>query len=146
MRIKYGPSWTTPSKSDWAQDVVEMIPRGSFPGRGSRLGYLLARNIFRWRVGRLRVLDAADNPVGGATVTVAGLGRSKTNEQGYARLYLPGEDFYALIINHGGHKELLYEEKMVRVSHISTERIPRRLPAAKASCQRNKVGIERLLT
>ena len=112
LGIKYGVSWKTPSKSEWLKDVVEMIPQGSFPGRGSRVGHLLARNIFRWRVGRLRVLDASDNPVVGAVVMIAGLGRSRTNKQGYASLYLPSEDFYALVINHGGHEELLYEEKM----------------------------------
>ena len=113
LRIKYGPSWLTPSKSEWAKDVVEMIPQGSYPGRGGRLGHFLTRSILRRRVGRLRVLDATDRPVAGADVVLAGLERSKTNDQGYASLYLPSEDYYALLINYGDHEELLYEEKMV---------------------------------
>ena len=113
LRIKYGASWMTPSKTGWAKDVVEMIPQASFPGRGARWRHLLSSNILRRRVGRLRVLDAAGNPVAGAVVTIAGLGRSKTNKQGYARLYIPSNDFYALVVSHGSHEELLYEETMV---------------------------------
>ena len=113
LRIKYGPSWMTPKEAEWEKDVVETIREGSFPGRGGRLKHLLASNILRWRAGRLRVLDAGHNPVDGADVTVIGLGRSRTNKQGYARLYLPEDDFYALVINHGEHEELLYQEQMV---------------------------------
>ena len=103
----------TPKKAEWTKDVVEMISEGSFPGRGGRFKHLLAKNILRWRVGRLRVLDAADNPVAGAEVMVVGLDRSKTNKQGYARLYLPEDDFYAFVITHGSHEEVLYQEKLV---------------------------------
>ena len=112
LRIKYGPSWTTPKKAEWTTDVVQMIPVGSFPGRGGRLRHLFAKNILRWRAGRLRVLDADDNPVANADIMTVGLSRSKTNEQGYARLYLPADDFYALVIKYGNHEELLYEEHM----------------------------------
>ena len=45
LRIKYGPSWMTPKKDEWIKDVVEMIPQGSFPGRGGRLRHLLSSNI-----------------------------------------------------------------------------------------------------
>lgn len=77
LRIMYGPSWMTPKKSDWTKDVVQMIPESSFPGRGGRLKHLFTSNILRWRVGRLRVLDAADNPVANAEVMVVGLDRSR---------------------------------------------------------------------
>ena len=112
LRIKYGPSWMTPNKLDWAKDVVQMIPEASAPGRAGKLRQLLTSHILRWRAGRLRVLDGADNPVAGAEVVVAGLSRSKTNKEGYARFYLPCDDFYALVIKYGNHEEVLYEEKM----------------------------------
>ena len=112
LRIKYGPSWMTPKKAEWTTDVVQMIPVGSFPGRGGRLRHLFTKNILRWRAGRLRVLDADDNPVANADVMTVGLSRTKTNKQGYARLYLPADDFYALLIKYGNHEELLYEEPM----------------------------------
>ena len=112
LRIKYGPSWLTPNKLDWAKEVVQMIPEASAPGRAGKLRQLLTSHVLKWRAGRLRVLDGADNPVAGADVVVAGLSRSKTNKQGYARFYLPCDDFYALIIRYGDHEEVLYEEKM----------------------------------
>ena len=112
LRIKYGPSWMTPKKREWAKDVVQMIPEASVPGRAGKLRQLLTSHILPWRAGRLRVLDDADKPVAAADVVVAGLSRSKTNKRGYARFYLPCDDFYALVIRHGDHEEVLYEEKM----------------------------------
>ena len=112
LRIKYGPSWMTPKKLEWVKDVVHMIPEAAVSGSAGRLRQLLTSHILRWRAGRLRVLDDADNPVAGADVVVAGLSRSKTNRQGYARFYLPCDDFYALVFRFGNHEEVLYEEKM----------------------------------
>ena len=112
LRIKYGPSWMTPKKQEWVNDVVQLIPEASVPGRAGKLSQLLNSHILRWRAVRLRVLDDADNPVAGADVVVAGLSRSKTNKQGYARFYLPCDDWYALIVRYDHHEEVLYEEKM----------------------------------
>jgi len=112
LRIKYGPSWMTPKKKGWVKDVVQMIPEGSVSGRAGKWRQLLTSHILRWCAGRVRVLDDADNPITGADVVVAGLSRSKTNKQGYARFYLPCDDFYALVIRYGNHEEVLYEEKM----------------------------------
>ncbi len=112
LRIKYGPSWMTSKKMEWMKDVVQMIPEASVPGRRGKLRRLLTSHVLRSRTGRLRVLDDADKPVAGADVVVAGLSRSKTNKQGYARFYLPCDDWYALVIRYGDHEELLYEEKM----------------------------------
>ena len=112
LRIKYGPSWMTPKRLEWVNDVVQMIPEAPISGRAGKLRQLLTREILRWRAGRLRVLDDSGNPVAGADVVVAGLSRSKTNKQGYARFYLPRDDCYALVVRYDDHKEVLYEEKM----------------------------------
>ncbi len=112
LRIKYGPSWMTPKKREWVKDVVQMIPEASVPGRAGKLSQLLTSHILRWRAVRLRVLDDGDNPVASADVVVAGLSRSKTNKQGYARFYLPCVDWYALVVRYAHHEEVLYEEKM----------------------------------
>ena len=112
LRIKYGPSWMTPKKLEWVKDVVQMIPDAPIPGRAGKLRQLITSHILRWRACKLSVLDDADNPVAAADVVVAGLSRSKTNKQGYARFYLPCDDFYALVIRYGDHEEVLYEEKM----------------------------------
>ena len=112
LRIKYGPSWMTPKRREWVKDVVQMIPEAPLPGRPGKLRQLLISHVLRWRGVRLRVLDLGDNPVVGADVVVAGLSQSKTNKQGYARFYLPYDDYYALVVRHGNHEEVLYEEKM----------------------------------
>jgi len=112
LHIKYGPSWMTPKRREWVNDVVRMIPEASIPGRAGKLRQLLTSHVLRWRAVRLRVLDDAGKPVAGADVVVAGLNRSKTNKQGYARFYLPYDDYYALVVRHGNHEEVLYEEKM----------------------------------
>ncbi len=48
------------------------------------------------------------------SVMVTGIGRYRTNEQGYADIDLPRGDWYALIIRYGDHEEVLYQEKLAQ--------------------------------
>ena len=68
----------------------------------------------QWRAVKLRVLGHASKPIPGAEVRIVGVGRSRTNELGYTKFYLPGDDWYALVIKHDNHEEVLYQEKMIR--------------------------------
>lgn len=110
LRIKYGPDWTTPKAGGFEKDVVQNIPDGDVLDRRGRLGQFLVKHIVPWRAGRLRVLDGEGEPVQGAEVIIAGVGRSRTNRQGYARFYVPDEYFYAVTVRYGGHEEVLYSE------------------------------------
>lgn len=111
LQFKYGPDWMTPKKTGYVKDVLQMIPEAPLPGYAGRLRQLLTTHLFPWRAARFRVLDHEGEPVSGAEVVVVGVGRFKTNRQGYAKLYVPQKDwFYALIIRHGNHEEMLYEE------------------------------------
>ena len=112
LLLKYGEEWVTPKKTGFEKDVLDLIPEAPLPGRAGRLKQFLIKHVMPWRTCRLRVLNHEGEPVAGADVVVAGLGRSRTNRQGYARIYLPYEDFYALVIRFGEHEEVLYEEKM----------------------------------
>ena len=112
LLLKYGEEWVTPKKTGFEKDVLDLIPEAPLPGRAGRLKQFLIKHVMPWRTCRLRVLNHKGEPVAGADVVVAGLGRSRTNRQGYARIYLPYEDFYALVIRFGEHEEVLYEEKM----------------------------------
>ncbi len=58
------------------------------------------------------VLDHNGDPVPGADVLIAGLNRSRTNREGYAKFYLPGPDNYAVVVTTGSQEEVLYEESM----------------------------------
>ncbi len=112
LRLKYGEKWMIPKKTGFEKDVLDLIPEAPLPGRAGRLKQFLIKQVMPWRTSRLRVLNHKGEPVAGADVVVAGLGLFKTNRQGYARIYLPYEDFYALVIRFGEHEEVLYEEKM----------------------------------
>jgi hypothetical protein len=110
LRLKYGPDWRTPKGPGFEKDVVQKIPDADMLTRNQRLGQFLTKHIAPWRAGRIRVFDREGKPVNGAGVVVVGVGRSRTNKQGYARFYVPDEYFYAVIVTYDDHEEVLYEE------------------------------------
>ncbi len=110
LRIKYGPDWKTPKAAGFEKDVVQKIPDADILNRSCRIGQFLTKHIVPWRAGRFRVLDREGKPVNGAEVVVVGVGRSRTNKQGYARFYVPDEYFYAVIVRYDDHEEVLYQE------------------------------------
>ena len=112
LSIKYGSNWMTPKKRAWMTDVVQMIPETSVSGRSGKLKQLLTTTILPWRAVKLRVLDDAGIPVSGAEILIAGYNQSKTNKQGYAKFYVPRNDWYAMVVKYDQHEELLYEEWM----------------------------------
>ncbi|MEE8443335.1 MAG: LicD family protein [Dehalococcoidia bacterium] len=110
LRIKYGPEWKTPKGPGFEKDVVQKIPDADILSRSRRLNQFLTKNLVMWRAGRFRILDHEGEPVNDAEVVVVGIGRSMTNNQGYARFYVPDKSFYAVIVRYDGHEEVLYEE------------------------------------
>ena len=114
LRFKYGAEWMTPKKVGFEEDILEMIPDAPHPGSRGKLRSFLSTRILQWGAGKLRVLDHESKPVFGAEVRIAGVGRSRTNKLGYTKFSLPGDDWYALVIKHDSHEEVLYQEKMIR--------------------------------
>ena len=112
LRYKYGPDWGTPKRAGYEKDVLDNMPEGTVPGRAGWLKQFLAVRFSPGRTATLLVLDGNDDPVAGAEVLVAGLGRSRTNRKGFAKFYLPGPDSYALAITANGREEVLYEEAL----------------------------------
>lgn len=112
--FKYGAEWTTPKKVGFEQDVLEQVPDAHLPSSGGTLRRFLSEHIMQWRTGRLRILNHESEPVVGAEVRIVGVGRSRTNKFGYTKLYLPGDDWYALVIKYDSHEEVLYQEKLTR--------------------------------
>jgi hypothetical protein len=112
LRLKYGAGWVIPKEKGFEKDVLDLIPEGPAPGRAGRLKQFLIKHLLSWRATRIRVLDLEGRPVTGAEVVVIGLGSSRTNSQGYAKFYIPCNDYYALVVRFAGHEEVLYEEKM----------------------------------
>ena len=112
LRFKYGKDWKIPKQTGFEKDVVDLILEGPVLGRAGRLKRFLTKYLLPWRSIRIRALDLEGKPVAGAEVVVAGMDCSKTNSRGYAKLYLPYNDFFALIIRFANHEEVLYEEKL----------------------------------
>ena len=105
LRRKYGADWMTPKKMGYEKDILALVPEIPKPVQASQHSPPPAGS-------RIRVLNRAGDPVSDAEVVVTGLGRYRTNEQGYADIDLPRGDWYALIISYGVHEEILYQEKL----------------------------------
>ena len=112
LRMKYGPDWMTPKPAAYVENVVRQIPDGPIPQRGLGLARFARRRLMPWRDARFKVLDENNEPVAGADVVAVGVGRSRTNGRGYARLSLPRTAYYALVVRYRGHEEVLYEERL----------------------------------
>ena len=97
LRLKYGEGWMVPKKAgEYEIDVVGKIPDAGFVGQPLRI----------------RVIDHEDGPIREAEVVLVGSGRSRTDQDGYAQLLLPGPDFCSLIIRYPGHQQVLYMEEI----------------------------------
>ncbi len=112
LESKYGPEWKTPKGPGFEKDVVEQIQDGNLLNRRQKLAQFFVKHVAPWRAGRIRVLDREGLAVNGAEVVVAGVGRSRTNRQGYALFYVPVTIFFAVIVRYEGHEEILYEERL----------------------------------
>ncbi len=107
LAAKYGPDWMTPKSSGYEKDILAMIPDHPVkPGQSS------SGELPNAAATRLRILDQQGEPVHDALVRVAGYGRIRTNDQGYATFHLPEDQWYSLVINHGSHEEVLYQERL----------------------------------
>ena len=113
LRLKYGAEWTSPKRAgEYEKDVIAQIPDAELLGQPAKI----------------RIIDYNGQPVHGAEVSVVGGSRSNTNALGYAKIILPGRDFYALTINYPGHQQVLYmeeiEPKMTYVYRAIAEKFP----------------------
>ena len=114
LLFKYGADWKTPKETGYEKDILELVPESPMPGRASQLSPSSTRHLPQSASSRVRILDQAGEPVSDAEVMVTGIGRYRTNEQGYAEFDLPRGDWYALIISYGDHEEVLYQEKLAQ--------------------------------
>ena len=112
LEFKYGSEWMTPKKVGFEKDVLSLISDSPASGNINKLKNFLGKYSLRWGAGKLRVLDDMSKPVFGAEVRIAGVGTYNTNKLGYAKFHLPNDDWYALVIKHGVHEEVLYQEKL----------------------------------
>ena len=113
LETKYGSNWATPKGPGFEEEVVSRIQDGDILTSRQRLSKFITLRLAPWRAGRLTVLDENDAPVSGAEVALVGVGRSKTNSKGHARLYIPEKYDYAISVKYDDHEELLYTEELM---------------------------------
>jgi hypothetical protein len=112
LTYKYGPDWITPKQVGYEKDVLDNMPSGTVPGRPGKLRQWLLVRFNPAQTATLIVLDVDGLPVHGATVVIAGLNRSTSNQDGQVKFYLPGPDNYAVSITFKDVEEVLYEEAL----------------------------------
>ena len=113
LETKYGSNWATPKGPGFEEEVVGKIQDGDILTSRQRLSKFITLRLAPWRAGRLTVLDKNDYPVSGAEIALVGVGRSKTNSKGRARLYIPEKYDYAISVKYDDHEELLYTEELM---------------------------------
>ena len=113
LETKYGSNWATPKGPGFEEEVVGKISDGDILTPRQRLSKFITLRLALWRAGRLTVLDENNSPVAGAEITLIGVGRSKTNSKGHARLYIPEKYDYAINVKYDDHEELLYTEELM---------------------------------
>jgi len=112
LSLKYGSEWKTPKKTGYESDIINSIPESVIPEQSSiftRIHKFFFPNKY---IAKIRILDHEKNPVELANVSLVGLSKRTTNHQGYAEFDLPIKDWYAVIIEKGKEKEILYEENL----------------------------------
>jgi len=113
LRLMYGAEWHVPKPAgSYEKGVVEQIPENSLPGHAGKLKQFFIDYLTPWLATKLKICDSDGKPVSGAVVTVTGLGHATTNNEGYAKFYIPYEYIYSLIIRYDDHEEVLYEENL----------------------------------
>jgi hypothetical protein len=113
LEAKYGPEWRVPKPAgDYEKDIISLIPDGTVYGRAQRLKQAITRRLLPWRATTVMVLDERGQPMNDARIIVVGLGTFRTNKHGIAKLHVPYEFWYALVIKFDGHERTLFVEKV----------------------------------
>ena len=110
LSLKYGPEWKTPKKTGYEDDIISSIPESTIPEQPSifiKIHKFFFPNKY---ITKIRILNKNKKPVELANVTLVGVNKRTTNQQGYAEFELLTKDWFALIIEKDKEKEILYEE------------------------------------
>ena len=100
----------TPKKTGYENDIIKSIPGSVIPEQSSIFTRLHKFFFPSKYITKIRILNHENKPVKLSDVTLVGLSKCTTNDQGYAEFELLIKDWYAVIIEKGEEKEILYEE------------------------------------
>tara|TARA_B100001029_G_C14992813_1_gene413092 strand:- start:3 stop:860 length:858 start_codon:yes stop_codon:yes gene_type:complete len=110
LTLKYGPNWSTPKKNDYQDDIINSVPESVLADQFSILTKIRKFFFPSNYIAKIRILSSDEKPVQKAKVTIVGLKTAITNKDGYAEFDLLSKDWYAVVIENGNKKEILYEE------------------------------------
>lgn len=119
LSLKYGPEWRSPKGPGFESDVVMKIGPSDNLSRWGKLQRVVSMGMLPQATSSVKIFDRDGELVSGAEIIVAGLSHSKTDKYGVAKFYIPNEAYYAMVIYHEGHQEVLYEELLTpRTNYI----------------------------
>jgi len=101
LETKYGPNWTTPKQEGYERDVFAQIAKAPASVFETAPGHPLTM---------IRILDLQNEVVVDAEVSIVGVADARTDGEGCVEFNLPYKDFYAVVVKHGEHEEILYQE------------------------------------
>ena len=110
LTLKYGPDWSIPKKDDYQDDIINSVPESVLEDQFTIFNKIHKFFFPRNYITKIRILDSDEKPVEQTKVTIAGLNTSITDKDGYAEFDLLSKDWYAIVIENGNKKEILYEE------------------------------------
>ncbi|MDP7533561.1 MAG: LicD family protein [SAR202 cluster bacterium] len=101
LGTKYGPNWTTPKQDGYELDVFAQIAKAPAAILETAPGHPQTK---------IQILDLHNEIVADAEVSIVGVDDARTDGDGRVEFNLPFKDFYAVVIRHGNHEEILYQE------------------------------------
>ena len=110
LTLKYGSEWRVPKKTGFENDIIDSISESAIIERSGIYSRILKFLFPNKKVARIQILNSNMEPIKKMEVTVVGIGQGTTDQHGYAKFYLPNEDYYAMTVGSGKEREILYEE------------------------------------
>lgn len=111
LTIKYGPDWKTPKQTgSYEHDALGSVPDPDDARWYEKLGRRVSVRLSSKHRVRFDIRDPDGDPLVGATVTIAGASRGRTDASGHVALYVPNSGPYPVIVGNGNTEEILYEE------------------------------------
>lgn len=110
LTLKYGPNWRIPKRTGFEADIIDSIPESI--NLEKTPVFTRVRKFFfpKHYITGIEVLTPDLQPISNMEVTIVGIGRKTTDDNGYATFEVVNEDYYAVDIGSGEDREILYEE------------------------------------
>ena len=110
LTLKYGPDWRVPKKLGFEGDIIDSIPEAAVLDKSGVLKKILKFLFPKKYVTRIKILGPDMMPIKMTEITIVGVSRCTTDQEGFAHFNLLNEDYYAVVVGNDDEREILYEE------------------------------------